>query len=71
MGWTESDGASVGGDAGRVKQKAAAIRYSTATTRMTASGPAMLMTSGPSRAKPRANAALRVRVKIPLATSSW
>ena len=59
-----------GGDGGRVKQKTAATKYSAATTRMTACGPATLMTSGPSSAKPTANAALRVRVKTPFADSS-
>jgi hypothetical protein len=37
---------------------------------ITACGPAMLITSGPSNAKPRANAALRVSVKTPFADSS-
>ena len=55
---------------GSVKQKTAARKYRAATTRMTASGLAMLTTSGPSNAKPRANAPLRVRVKMPFADSS-
>ena len=60
-----------GGDAGRVKQKTAARKYRAATMRMIASGPEMLMTSGPSRAKPIAKAALRVRVNTPFAARSW
>ena len=53
-----------------MKQKIDARKYSPETTRITACGPAMLMTSGPSSAKPSANAALRVRVKTPFADSS-
>ena len=52
-------------------QKSTARKYSAATTRITASAPAMLTTSGPSSAKPRANAALSVSVKMPFAASSW
>ena len=52
-------------------QKTPARKYSPATTRMTASGPATLTTSGPSNAKPMANAALRVSVKMPFAVSNW
>ena len=59
-----------GGEGGRVQQKTDATKYRPATTRITASGPAMLMTSGPSRANPSAKAALRVSVKIPFAASS-
>ena len=59
-----------GGDAGSVKQKTAARKYRPATTRITACGPATLMTSGPSSANPIANAALRVSVKTPFAASS-
>ena len=53
-----------------MKQKTAARKYSPETTRITACGPAMLMTSGPRSAKPSANAALRVSVKTPFADSS-
>ena len=53
-----------------MKQKTAARKYRAATTRMTACGPDTLMTSGPSRANPIANAALRVSVKTPFAASS-
>ena len=60
-----------GGEAGKVMQKTPARKYSPATTRMTASGPATLTTSGPSSAKPMANAAFRVSVKMPFAVSSW
>ncbi len=52
-----------------MKQKTAARKYRPATTAMTACGPATLMTSGPSSAKPIANDALRVSVKTPLADS--
>ncbi len=60
-----------GGDFGSVKQKTAASRYRNATTRITAPGEARFTTSGPSSAKPIANAAFRVSVKIPFAASSW
>ena len=53
-----------------MKQKTAAIRYRNATTRITASGDAMFTTSGPRSAKPIANAAFSVSVKMPFAASS-
>ena len=64
------DSRGAGGEDGRKKQKTAARKYRPATTTITASGDAMLTTSGPSRANPIANEALRVRVKIPLADRS-
>ena len=68
--WCSSSVDGGGGDAGSVTQKTAARKYRPATTRMTASGPATLTTSGPSSANPTANAALSVRVKIPFAARS-
>ena len=53
-----------------MKQKTAARKYRAATTRITACGPAMLMTSGPSSAKPMAKAAFRVSVKTPFAAAA-
>ena len=59
-----------GGDGGSVKQNRAARKYSPPTMRISASAPATFTTSGPSRANPRAKAALSVSVKIPFAASS-
>ena len=68
----ESVGARTGGgDGGSVQQNAAATRYSAATMRITACGPAMLITSGPSSANPSAKAALSVSVNTPFAARSW
>ena len=53
-----------------MKQNTAARKYRAATIRIRASGPATLTTSGPSSAKPSANAAFSVSVKIPFADSS-
>ena len=60
----------LGGAGGNVQQKAAATKYSRATTTIRAGAPAILTMSGPIRVKPSAKAAFRVSVKIPFAERS-
>ena len=60
-----------GGTDGRVIERHRGQEVQAATTRTRTCGLVRLTTSGPSSAKPRANAAFRVRVKIPFAARSW